>query len=132
MAGGPRLDSAGIAKMKTLDEALLLLQRINGLVEQYAIALKNGRPGGPLVQNIRRTLPALAENLKNQFGSIADTVTAVNLTASRGASEAVRLRQLREGVAQIKQALEIAFAQTKARHAIKEETHGSGGPSGGV
>jgi hypothetical protein len=132
MAGGPRLDSAGIAKMKTLDEALLLLQRINGLVEQYAIALKNGRPGGPLVQNIRRTLPALAENLKNQFGSIADTVTAVNLTASRGASEAVRLRQLREGVAQIKPALEIAFAQTKARHAIKEETHGSGGPSGGV
>ena len=132
MAGGPRLDGAGIAKMKTLDEALLLLQRINGLVEQYAIAIKNGRPAGPLVQNIRRTLPSLGENLKNQFGSISDSVTAVNLSASRGASEAVRLRQLREGVAQIKQALEIAFAQTKARHTIAEETHEDGGSHGGA
>ena len=129
---GLRLDSAGVIKMKTLDDALLHLQRIHGIVEQYAIAIKNGRPTGPFVQNIRRTLPTLAENLKGQFGMIADTVTAVNLTASRGASEAVRLRQLREGVAQIKQALEIAFAQTKARHAIKEETHGSDGPAGGA
>jgi hypothetical protein len=126
------MDAAGIAKMKTLDEALLLLQRINGLVEQYAIAMKNGRPSGPLVQNIRRTLPSLGENLKNQFGSISDIVTAVNLSASRGASEAVRLRQLREGVAQIKQALEIAFTQTKAKHTIKDETHEDGGAAGGV
>jgi hypothetical protein len=122
MAAGPRLDAAGQAKLKTLDEALLLLQRVNGLVEQYAIALKNNRPGGPLVQNIRRTLPSLSENLKGQFGMIADQIMAVNLSASRGASEVVRLRQLREGVAQIKQALEIAFAQTKDRHAVLEET----------
>ena len=33
---GTKLDAAGQNKMKTLDEALLLLQRINGLVEQYA------------------------------------------------------------------------------------------------
>ena len=44
------------------------------------------------VQNIRRTLPTLAENLKSQFGMIADQVMAVNLAASRGASEAVRVR----------------------------------------
>jgi hypothetical protein len=121
MAGGPRLDAAGQAKLKTLDEALLLLQRVNGLVEQYAIALKNNRPAGPFVQNIRRTLPSLSENLKAQFGMIADQIMSVNLSASRGASDVVRLRQLREGVAQIKQALEIAFTQTKDRHAIKEE-----------
>lgn len=121
MAGGARLDSAGTAKLKTLDEALLLLQRINGLAEQYAIAVKNGRPSGPFIQNIRRTLPTLAENLKGQFGMIADLVTSVNLTAGRGASETVRIRQLREGVAQIRQALDIAFVQTKDRHAVKEE-----------
>ena len=39
---------------------------------------------------------------------ISDQVMAVNLATSRGASEAVRVRTLREGVAQIKQALEIA------------------------
>jgi hypothetical protein len=121
MASGPRLDGAGQAKMKTLDEALLLLQRINGLVEQYAIALKNGRPTGPFVQNIRRTLPSLSENLKAQFGMISEQVMAVNLSASRGSSEVVRLRQMREGVAQIKQALEIAFAQTKEKHSVKDE-----------
>jgi hypothetical protein len=124
MSAGPRLDAAGQAKMKTLDDALLLLQRINGLVEQYAIAMKNGRPTGPFVQNIRRTLPSLAENLKAQFGMISDQVTAVHLSASRGASEVVRLRQMREGVAQVKQALEIAFAQTKTKHTVPEETKG--------
>ena len=118
-----RLDSAGVIKLRTLDEALLLLQRINGVVEQYALALKRNQPTNPLIMNVRRTLPTLAENLKGQFGMISDQVMAVNLAASRGASEQMRLRVLREGVAQIKQAIEIAQAQTKDRHAVEDETH---------
>jgi hypothetical protein len=120
MAAGPRLDAAGQAKMKTLDEALLLLQRVNGLAEQYALAVKGNRPASPYMQNIRRTLPTLAENLKSQFGMISDQITAVNLAVSRGASDVVRVRQLREGVAQIKQALEIAFTTTKTKHTVQE------------
>jgi hypothetical protein len=126
MAAGPKLDGAGIAKMKTLDDAILLLQRVHGLVEQYAMAVKRNQPSSPFVMNIRRTLPTLAENLKAQFGLIADLVFTVNLTASRGASEAVRVRTLREGVAQIKQALEIAVAQTKDKHAAKDDSHAGG------
>lgn len=118
---GVRLDSAGVVKMKTLDEALLLLQRINGLVEQYALAVKRNQPATVFVMNIRRQLPSLAENLKAQFGLISDQVTGVNLAASRGSSEAMRLRALREGVAQIKQALEIAMTQTKDKHAVHDE-----------
>ena len=72
--------------------------------------------------NIRRQLPTLAANLKNHFGMISDQVTAVNLAASRGASEAVRLRQMREGVAQVKQALEIALTQTKDKHKVVEKS----------
>lgn len=117
-----KLDGAGMAKMKTLDEAMLLLQRIHGLVEMYAMAIKRGQPAGPLVQNLRRTLPTLSENLKGQFGLIADQVMAINLATSRGASETVRVRTLREGVAQVKQALEIAVTQVKDRHAVKEES----------
>ena len=115
------MDGAGLAKMKTLEEAMLLLQRIHGLVETYAVAVKNGQPSAPLIMNIRRTLPTLSENLKTQFGLIADQVMQVNIAGSRGSSEAIRIRTLREGVAQIKQSLEIATAQTKDRHTVKDE-----------
>src|SRR3954467_8721099 len=115
---GAKLDGAGIVKMKTLEEALLLLQRVHGQVENYAMAVKRNTPAGPFLMSIRRTLPSLAENLKAQFGLISDQVSTVNLTSSRGASEAVRVRTLREGVAQIKQALEIAVAQTKDKHTV--------------
>jgi hypothetical protein len=124
---GLKLDSAGQNKLKTLDEALLHLQRIHGLVEQYAMALKRNQPTSVFVMNIRRQLPTLAANLKNQFGMISDQVTATNLAASRGASEAVRLRQLREGVAQVRQALEIAVTQTKDKHKVVEKGGAAGG-----
>jgi hypothetical protein len=118
---GTRLDGAGMVKMKTLDEALLLLQRVNGLVEQYALAVKRGQNSGQFIQTIRRTLPTLADNLKSHFGMISDLILSVNLMSSRGASEAVRVRQLREGVAQVKQAIEIAMTNTKDRHMIRDE-----------
>ena len=118
---GLKLDGAGTAKIKTLEAAQLLLQRINGLVENYAMAVKRNQPTSAFVMNIRRTLPTLAENLKAQFGLIADQIVGINLAASRGASEVMRVRNLREGVAQIKQAIEIAITQTKDKHAVKDE-----------
>ncbi len=118
---GLRLDSAGVNKMKALDDALLHLQRIHGVVEQFAIAVKQNQPASVFTMNIRRQLPSLAANLKAQFGMVAEQVTALNLAASRGASENQRVRTLREGVAQIKQALEIAITQTKEKHAVKDE-----------
>ena len=94
---GPKLDGAGTAKMKTLDEAMLLLQRIHGLVENYALAIKRGQPPATYLMNIRRTLPTLAELLKGQFGMISDQAMSMNLAVSRGSSEQVRVRMLREG-----------------------------------
>ena len=126
---GMKLDSAGQNKLKTLDEALLHLQRIHGLVEQYAMALKRNQPASVFVMNLRRQMPTLAANLKNQFGMISDQVTATNLAASRGASEIVRLRQLREGVAQVRQALEIAVTQTKDKHKVIEKRGAASGDS---
>jgi len=118
---GLKLDAAGMIKLKTLDDAMLLLQRINGLVENYAMAVKRNSPAGPFLMNIRRTLPALAENLKAQFGLISEQIVAVNLAASRGSSEGTRVRTLREGVAQIKQAIEIAMVHTKDKHAVNAD-----------
>ena len=123
---GLRLDGAGQAKMKTLDDALNVLLRVNGLVEHYALQVKRNQSGTTFLTNIRRQLPALSEMLKGQFGMIADQVMQTNLSSSRGASEQVRVRALREGVAQIKTALEIAIAHVKDKHELGDGKEGKG------
>lgn len=106
--------------MKTLDDALALLLRVNALVEQFALSVKNNRPTGTFMSGIRRQLPALAEKLKNQFGMIADQAVQLNLVSSRGASEQVRVRSLREGVAHLKTALEIAITHVIDKHELTD------------
>jgi hypothetical protein len=113
---GLRLDGAGQAKMKTLDDAMNTLLRVNGLVEQYALQIKRNQSGSTFLTNIRRQLPSLSAMLKGHFGMIADQVVQTNLASSRGASEQMRVRALREGVAQIKTALEIAITHVKEKH----------------
>ena len=117
---GLKLDGAGQAKLKTLDDAMSTLFRINGLVEQYALQIKRNQSGSTFLTNIRRQLPQLSEMLKAQFGMIADQVMQTNLVSSRGASEQMRVRALREGVAQVRTALEIAIAHTKEKHELGE------------
>ena len=119
---GLRLDGAGQAKMKTLDDAMNILLRVNGLVEQYALQIKRNQSGATFLTNIRRQLPTLSEMLKAQFGMIADQVMQTNLASTRGASEQMRVRALREGVAQVKTALEIAVAHVKEKHNLDAES----------
>ena len=107
--------------MKTLDEALLLLQRVNGLVEQYALAVKGNQPASPFMQNIRRTLPTLAANLKAQFGMISDQVTAVNLAVSRGASDVVRrARSCAKGWRRSSRRSRSRSRRPRTKHAVQE------------
>jgi hypothetical protein len=117
---GRHLDGAGQARMSTLDDAMALHQRLHGLVEQYALSVKRNQPATHLMMNLKRQMPALAGLLKGQFGSISDMVTAVNMQVTRGASDQVRVRQMREGMASIKVQLEIAVTQTIAKHEIKD------------
>ena len=51
---GLRLDGAGQAKMNTLDEATVIQQRLHSLVENYALCVKNNKPSGGILQNIKR------------------------------------------------------------------------------
>jgi hypothetical protein len=120
MAAGPKLDGAGIQKLKTLEDATTMLHRIHGLVETYAIAVKKSQPTSFTIQQIRRALPPLIGLLKGQFGMIADQVAALNLVASRGSNEQTRLRVLREGVGSIRIAMDIAMVRVKENHAVKE------------
>lgn len=118
---GIKLDGAGTARMATLDECILLHQRLHGLVESYALSVKQSKPGGAILQNIKRQFPVLAGKLKGQFGMISDLVTAISMQSTRGSSEQMRVRQMREGMAAIKVQLEIAIAQTIAKHEVKAD-----------
>ena len=121
MAAGPKLDGAGVQKMKTIDEALTQAQRLHGVVETYALALKRNQPTQLFGMQVKRALTPLVGLLKPQFGLIADQVAAMNLVAGRGGSEQTKVRLLREGVGALKQALEIAAVRVKDNHMIKDD-----------
>lgn len=122
MAAGPKLDGAGVQKMKTIDEAIVQVQRLHGIVEQFALALKRKQPTQLFGMQIKRALTPLVGMLKPQFGMIADQVVSMNLVASRGGSETAKVRSLREGVGALKQALEIAVVRVKDHHMVTEES----------
>lgn len=116
---GIKMDGAGQAKMVTLDEAMVLHQRIHGLVEAYALTVKQAKPGATFMNSLKRQMPVLAGKLKGQFGMVSDLVTSVNMQMSRGSSEIIRVRGMREGMAAIKVQLEIAVTQTIAKHEVE-------------
>jgi hypothetical protein len=121
MSSGPKLDGAGLAKMETLEEAAVAVQRIHGIVERMAMAVRSQQDTAQFGQQIRRTGSPLVGLLKGQFGMIADQVTALLLIATRGGGDQAKLRALREGVAQIRIQLEIAVAKTREKHTVEEE-----------
>jgi hypothetical protein len=118
---GPKLDGAGVQKMNTLDSATMQLQRLHGVVETYALALKRNQPTSLYGMQVKRAISPLVGLLKPQFGLIADQAAALNLVAGRGGSEVAKVRLLREGVGALRQALEIAVVRGKDNHAVKED-----------
>ena len=120
---GIKLDGAGIQKMKTLEEATTQLQRLHGVVGQYALALKQNKPTSLFGMQVKRALSPLVGLLKPQFGLIADQVAGMNLVATRGGAETAKIRMLREGVGSLRQQLEIAVVRVKSNHELKDEDH---------
>ena len=120
MATGPKLDGAGLAKMNTLVESLAQLQKVHGVVERMAMEVRNMRPIGPMAIQFKRQAQPLAGSLKAQFGMLSDQVTGMILIATRGGGDQMKVRALRENVAQIRQALEIQVNLVKAKHTVEE------------
>jgi hypothetical protein len=118
---GPKLDGAGVQKMKTLEESQVQLQRLHGIVETYALALKRKQPTTLYGMQVKRALTPLIGLLKPQFGLISDQVAGMNLAASRGGNEGTKVRLLREGVGALRQALEIAVVRVKENHMVDED-----------
>lgn len=118
---GTQLDGAGMQKVKTLEDALTTLQSIHGMVERMAMDVKNRQPTNMLPQQIKRIATPLQGQLKGQFGMIADLVSALILAAGRGGNEAVKVRTMRESVAHVRTALEIAMTKVKDQHTIRDD-----------
>jgi hypothetical protein len=115
MAGG-NLDGAGVAKLEVLESALEDVQRMHGIVERMAIAVRMQQPTAPFVSQFKRATTPLVGLLRGQFAPIADHVSGMLLASSRGGGEQTRLRVLREGVAQLRQQLEVTIARVKTKH----------------
>ena len=120
MATGPKLDGAGTAKMTTLNDSLAQLQKVHAMTEKMANELRNMRPIGPMGLQFKRVAQPLAATLKAQFGLLSDQVTGMILIATRGGGDQPKVRALREGVAQLRQALEIQVNIVKAKHIVED------------
>jgi hypothetical protein len=113
-----KLDGPGLAKIAALEEALTVLQRVHGLVEQMAVAMRNGQGAASLVQNIRRSSTPLVGMLKTQFGSASDVAAQIVLVASRASmADKTRLQRLREGVGSLRAQIEAAEVRVRQQHA---------------
>jgi hypothetical protein len=122
---GTKLDAAGTLQMKTLDEATLVLQRLHALVERMAVEVKAEKGVGVYGPQIKRIATPLQGQLKGQFGLIADQVAQLILVSGRGGGEQMKVRSLRESVAQIRTALELAAAKVKEQHSVPIDIAGA-------
>jgi len=116
-----RIDGPGLAKLETLDQAMTYLQRVNSIVERMAQAARIQQSTAPFRQQIVRAATPMVGLLKAQFDQIAEHVSHMIVQTSRGATESVRIRSLREAVAQIRTQIESAAARTRQIHAVKED-----------
>ena len=113
---GSKLDGAGMAKMHTIEDALAIVQTLHGIVERMALAVRAQQTTAQFGMQVRRQGTPLVGLLKSQFGMISDQAAQLLLIATRGGQEQVKLRAMREGVAQIRTALEIAANKVKEQH----------------
>jgi len=113
-----KLDGAGASKMKTLEDALITLQSIHGMVERMAMENKNQRPLGVMPQQLKRMAAPLVGQLKGQFGMIADQMSTMLLVGGRGGGDQLKVRAYREHVAQIRTAIEMAMSKVKKDHGV--------------
>ena len=119
--GATKLDGAGAVKMSTLDEALTILQRVHGLVEQAAMAQKAGKSTSIFGLQIRRVAEPMVGKLKGSFGMVADQVSQLILAGTRGGNEQAKVRGLQAQVGMIRTTIDMARNKVKAEHSFAIE-----------
>jgi hypothetical protein len=115
-----RIDGPGQAKLKSLEHALTMWQRLHSIVEHMAGAQRMQQNIGPFKQQVQRAATPLASLLKPQFEPISDMVTGIVLVTTRGGSDLTRVRSLRESVAQVKVQIEAAQSRVRKDHTVSD------------
>lgn len=118
---GLKLDGAGAQKMKTIEEALMTVQTLHGLVERMAMDVKNNKTAGTTLGAIKRIAVPLQGQLKASFGPIGDIVAAMILGLGRGGGDQVKVRTAREYIGMLRQALDFATNKVKKEHSVEIE-----------
>lgn len=119
--GATKLDGAGSVKMATLEEALTILQRVHGLVEQAALAQKNGKSTSIFGLQIRRVAEPMVGKLKGSFGMVADQVSQLILAGTRGGNEQAKVRGLQAQVGMIRTSIDMMRNKVKDQHSVAIE-----------
>ena len=99
------------------------LQHVHAIVERMAAAVRSQQDAGGLRQQIQRAATPLVGLLKPQFGMISDQVAQLVLVTTRGSGDKMRVRALRESVAQIRTQIELSMARVREQHTIEEPRH---------
>src|SRR5262245_16363612 len=116
-----KVDGPGLAKLETLERATKDVLRLNTVIERMAQAQRMQQPLLAFRQQIHRAASPVASLLKIQFGQIADMVTNIILVSTRSGSDQQKVRSLRESIAQVRVALEMADSKVRKEHALEEK-----------
>jgi hypothetical protein len=115
-----KLDGAGTEKMGTLQDAMVVAQRLHGIIEQMALSVKKEQPTTILGMQLKRAGVPIVGRLKGHFTAMSDLVAQMNLVATRSGNDAAKVRSLRESVASLKSQLDIAMTKVKEHHSIDD------------
>jgi len=113
-----KLDGAGAQKLKTLEDALITIQLLHGMVERMAMEVTNKKPIGVMPMQLKRMAAPLVGQLKGQFGPIADVVSSMILVAGRGGGDTMKVRAYREHIGQLRQLIDFAEKKVKRDHSV--------------
>lgn len=116
-----KLSGTGAVMMTTLEESLILLQRVHGLVEQMNLAQKNGKSTSIFGLQIRRVAEPMVGKLKGQFGMLADQVSSIILAGTRGGNEIAKIRGLQAQIGLLRTSIDMAKNKVKAQHSVAIE-----------
>ena len=116
--GSTKLDGAGAQKLKTLEDALITIQLLHGMVERMAMEMTNKKPIGVMPMQLKRMAAPLVGQLKGQFGPVADLDSSMILEAGRGGGDIMKVRAYREHIGQLRQMVDFAEKKVKRDHSV--------------
>jgi hypothetical protein len=102
--GGLKLSGNAMQKIEVLDTARRKIDRVNSLIEQYAIAKKLEE--GFISQISRASLDASKVFMSAGYGTMADTCNQMIMLGKRGGTKPTKLRSYRELVSAAKTAID--------------------------